>query len=88
MWGVKERKFCMEWGGRVALEVCDRYGEAIVMLVRVALWLGQGRGKTRFCPVIAYRSLFIQARGVLKKELMDHLRSKRRMRRSRHAIIL
>ena len=30
-----------------------------------------------------YRSLFIQARGVLKKELMDHLRSKRRMRRSR-----
>ena len=31
-----------------------------------------------------YRSLFIQARGVLKKELMDHLRSKRRMRRSRH----
>jgi IS30 family transposase len=32
-----------------------------------------------------YRSLFIQARGVLRKELMDHLRSKRRMRRSRHA---
>lgn len=31
-----------------------------------------------------YRSLFIQARGVLKKELMDHLRTKRRMRRSRH----
>src|SRR6202790_999265 len=31
-----------------------------------------------------YRSLFIQARGVLKKELMDHLRSRRRMRRSRH----
>ena len=32
-----------------------------------------------------YRTLFIQARGVLKKELMDHLRSKRRMRRSRHS---
>jgi len=32
-----------------------------------------------------YRSLFIQARGALKKELMDYLRSKRRMRRSRHA---
>jgi len=31
-----------------------------------------------------YRSLFIQARGVLKKELLGHLRSKRRMRRSRH----
>jgi IS30 family transposase len=34
-----------------------------------------------------YRSLFIQARGVLKKELMDYLRSKRRMRRSRHASV-
>jgi IS30 family transposase len=31
-----------------------------------------------------YRSLFIQARGVLKRELMNHLRSKRRMRRSRY----
>jgi IS30 family transposase len=31
-----------------------------------------------------YRSLFIQARGVLKKELMDHLRTRRRMRRSQH----
>jgi IS30 family transposase len=34
-----------------------------------------------------YRSLFIQARGVLKKELMGYLRSKRRMRRSRHATV-
>src|SRR5580698_11064997 len=34
-----------------------------------------------------YRSLSIQARGVLKKELIDHLRSKRRMRRSRHATV-
>ncbi len=30
-----------------------------------------------------YRSLFVQARGVLKKELLCHLRSKRSMRRSR-----
>src|SRR5271169_5348930 len=34
-----------------------------------------------------YRSLFIQARGVLKKELLDHLRSKRRIRRSQHSRI-
>src|SRR5580658_10432102 len=34
-----------------------------------------------------YRSLFIQARGVLKKELMDYLRSKRHMRRSRHPYV-
>jgi IS30 family transposase len=31
-----------------------------------------------------YRSLFIQARGALKKELLQHLRKKRAMRRSRH----
>ncbi len=31
-----------------------------------------------------YRSLFIQARGALKKELLGHLRRQRGMRRSRH----
>jgi IS30 family transposase len=31
-----------------------------------------------------YQSLFIQARGVLKKQLVKHLRSRRNMRRSRH----
>jgi len=32
-----------------------------------------------------YRTLFIQARGALKKELQQHLRSQRAIRRSRHA---
>lgn len=32
-----------------------------------------------------YRSLYIQARGVLKKALLDHLRARRTIRRSRHA---
>ena len=32
-----------------------------------------------------YRSLYIQARGVLKKELLEHLRAKRTVRRSKHA---
>jgi IS30 family transposase len=32
-----------------------------------------------------YRSLFVQTRGVLKKELQAHLRSGRAIRRSRHA---
>ena len=32
-----------------------------------------------------YRSLFVQARGVLKKELLAHLRTTRTIRRSRHA---
>ena len=34
-----------------------------------------------------YRSLFIQARGALKQELLQHLRSKRRIRRSRHSSV-
>ena len=33
-----------------------------------------------------YRSLFVQARGALKKELIGHLRSRRRIRRPHHAI--
>ena len=33
-----------------------------------------------------YRSLFVQTRGVLKKELLQHLRSKRTIRRSKQAI--
>jgi IS30 family transposase len=32
-----------------------------------------------------YRSLFIQARGVLKKALISHLRSRRMMRRGKHS---
>ena len=38
---------------------------------------GQG---LQVSPETLYRSLFVQARGVLKKELMDHLRAGRRMR--------
>jgi hypothetical protein len=34
-----------------------------------------------------YRSLFIQARGALKQELIQHLRTKRRVRRSRNASV-
>ena len=32
-----------------------------------------------------YKSLYIQARGVLKKELLQHLRTRRTIRRSKHA---
>jgi IS30 family transposase len=32
-----------------------------------------------------YRTLFVQARGALKRELLAHLRSRRMMRKSRHA---
>jgi IS30 family transposase len=42
-------------------------------------------GSMRVSHETIYRSLFIQARGVLKKGLIQHLRFKRRIRRSRHA---
>src|SRR5271163_3956368 len=44
-------------------------------------------GSMRVSHETIYRSLFIQARGVLKKELIAHLRTKRRIRRSRHSRI-
>jgi IS30 family transposase len=34
-----------------------------------------------------YKSLFIQARGALKKELLQHLRTRRALRRSKHATL-
>jgi IS30 family transposase len=40
--------------------------------------------KHRVSHETIYRSLFIQARGALKKELFQHLRRTRAMRRSRH----
>ena len=33
-----------------------------------------------------YRSLFVRARGAMKKELIGHLRSSRSIRRPRHAV--
>jgi IS30 family transposase len=42
-------------------------------------------GSLRVSHETIYRSLFIQARGVLKQELVKHLRSQRRIRRSRHS---
>jgi len=42
-------------------------------------------GSMRVSHETIYRSLFLQARGVLKKDLIAHLRTKRRIRRSRHS---
>jgi IS30 family transposase len=57
---------------------------------QISGWLKQQYPKNESLRVsheTIYRSLFIQARGALKKELIQHLRSKRRIRRSRHASI-
>ena len=54
---------------------------------QIAGWLKRTYPDDETCQVsheTIYRSLFIQARGALKKELMAHLRRTRGMRRSRH----
>ncbi len=55
---------------------------------QIAGWLKRLYPEDEACYVsheTIYRSLFVQARGVLKKELMQYLRSKRTIRRSKHA---
>ena len=54
---------------------------------QIAGWLQRAHPDDKALQVsheTIYRSLFIQARGALKKELMAHLRRTRGMRRSRH----
>ena len=54
---------------------------------QIAGWLKSVHPHDESCCVsheTIYRSLFIQARGALKKELLQHLRRTRGMRRSRH----
>ncbi|MCP4380146.1 MAG: IS30 family transposase, partial [Hyphomicrobiales bacterium] len=55
---------------------------------QIAGWLKRAYPDDEHCRVsheTIYRSLFIQTRGVLKKELLAHLRATRVIRRSRHA---
>lgn len=55
---------------------------------QISGWLRSGFGadaSMRVSHETIYRSLLVQARGVLKKELVHHLRAGRLMRRSRHA---
>jgi IS30 family transposase len=55
---------------------------------QIAGWLKREAAKIKAATVsheTIYRSLYVQTRGVLKKELARYLRSQRQMRRSRHA---
>src|SRR5476651_1951409 len=55
---------------------------------QIAGWLKRAHPEDEFYQVsheTIYRSLFVQARGVLKKELLGYLRSKRTIRRSKRA---
>ena len=55
---------------------------------QIAGWLKcryQNNGVMQVSHETIYRSLFIQARGVLKRELISHLRSRRMMRRGKYS---
>ena len=55
---------------------------------QIAGWLKRafpGEAQRQVSHETIYKSLYIQARGVLKKELLEHLRAKRTVRRSKHA---
>jgi IS30 family transposase len=67
---------------RVAAKLQQRWSP-----VQIAGWLkkhSKGHEERRVSHETIYRSLFIQARGALKKDLLAHLRRPRAMRRSRH----
>jgi transposase, IS30 family len=78
---------------RCKLAVHDQLRQAVAAKLernwspeQIAGWLKRTHPKD--CQVsheTIYRSLYVQARGVLKKELLLHLRSRRSIRRSRHA---
>ena len=68
---VVAQKLCLQWSPQ-----------------QIASWLARefpADQSMRVSHETIYRSLFIQARGVLKKELLAHLRSRRSMRRARQA---
>jgi len=57
---------------------------AAIVTAQIAGWLKRAYPEDEHYQVsheTIYRSLYVQARGVLKKELLRHLRSKRTMRR-------
>ena len=56
---------------------------------QIAGWLKRAYPKDEARQVsheTIYRSLYVQTRGVLKQQLMAHLRSQRIMRRSQHSL--
>jgi hypothetical protein len=76
------QKALMEMNIQLANVIGDLSGVARQLIVWASIPMTM-----RLSHETIYRSLFIQARGVLKKETDGHLRSERRMRCSRHATV-
>ena len=67
---------------------CGREAARGLVAEQIAGWMKRTYPEDKSVQVsheTIYRSLFIQARGALKKELAQYLRSRRTIRRSRHA---
>src|SRR5512143_2565152 len=80
----------MQVGGArsVAASCCGKTRIGGVSSSQIAGWLKWKHPQNEARQVsheTIYRSLYVQARGVLKKQLIEHLRSQRPIRRSRHA---
>ena len=81
-------KPCKLAGNRILRHIVARKLRSHWSPEQIAGWLKRtcpGNESHQVSHKTIYRSLFIQARGVLKKELLQYLRSRRTMRRSKHA---
>ena len=94
--GADERAWAQAARPKPCLLAVNKYLQALVAEKlqaqwspqQVSGWLGTehaGDGTIRVSHETIYKSLFIQARGVLKKELVRNLRSRRLMRRAKTA---
>jgi len=88
-WAMARRpKACKLWRHPRLCRAVARKLERNWSPEQIAGWLKRSYPDDPACQVsheTIYRSLFVQARGVLKRELLAHLRSRRPIRRSRHA---
>ncbi|MFT7461275.1 MAG: IS30 family transposase, partial [Planctomycetota bacterium] len=80
-------KICKLTSDKKLAQIVARKLRQLWSPAQIAGWLKQtysGSGLLQVSHETIYRSLYIQARGALKKELVQHLRRTRAMRRSRH----
>jgi IS30 family transposase len=80
---AKRPKACLLAGNERLRNEVARKLQADWSPQQIAAWLRQAHHNEpamRVSHETIYRSLFVQARGVLKKELLSHLRSRRKMR--------
>lgn len=84
---TRRPKICKLVGNRTLAYLAAGQLQLQWSLQQIAGWLKRtypGNEDYQVSHETVYRSLFIQARGALKKELLEHLRRTRAMRRSRH----